>query len=648
MTRPRQTARSAPIGAPVIRSPGKSLKAIHCSIALAITLLAGCGGKAVKPQAAPVPPGVLALKPPPANVDPAQRLHALFDRQWQRWLSENPEEATLAGEPGHDTRWTDYSIAAYETTQQANVEALQALLEIDRARLTPDDQLNHDLYRHQLERAIEGHRYRGWLMPINHLTGAQTADQLIEALNFRTVADYEHWIGRLNAIAPMVDQQIVLLRTGLAEGRTMPEISMRRVPAQIERLLVKKPEASPFYAPFRAFPDAVPEADRARLSAAALDAIQTGVTPAYRRLKTVVGDEYLPKCRRSIGASELPEGRDAYAHAVRSFSTTGLSPEEVHAIGLAEVARIRGEMEAIRKAVGFRGSLTRFFRHLGSDPRFFHRDGAALLTAYRDIAKRIDPELPKLFGKLPRQPYGVRAVPAAQAPDTHAAYYQPGAADGTRAGNFYANLHQPRSRPKWEQEALTMHEAVPGHHLQIALQQELVADAGGRLPKFRSQASFTAFVEGWGLYSESLGPELGMYQDPYSKFGQLTYEMWRAVRLVVDTGMHAKGWTRQQAIDYFKAATPRAELDIVNEIDRYIAWPGQAVAYKLGELKIKELRARAVTALGPRFDVRSFHDTVLGQGAIPLDILERNVDAWIAGRHGMVIRLRNPAPAPAP
>ena len=416
---------------------------------------------------------------------------------------------------------------------------------------------------------------------------------------------------------------------------------MKRVPAQIDRQLVKKPEASPFYTPFLKFVAAIPESERARLQDSAKAAIRDSAVPAYQRLKEVMAKEYLPKCRDSVGASELPEGRDAYAFAARSTTTTQLTPDEIHAIGLREVARIRMEMEAIRKQVGYRGDLKAFFTYLRSDPKFFHRDGQALLSAYRDIAKRIDPELPKLFGKLPRLPYGVRAVPEAQAPDTHAAYYQPGASDGTRAGNFYANLYKPGSRPKWEQEALTAHEAVPGHHLQIALQQELVSDAGGTLPAFRSQISFTAFVEGWGLYAESLGPEIGLYQDPYSKFGQLTYEMWRAVRLVVDTGMHAKGWSRQQAIDFFKANTPRAELDITNEIDRYIAWPGQALAYKIGELKIKELRARATATLGSKFDIRGFHDVVLGSGALPLDILERNVDAWIEQQDGgVIVKLR--------
>ncbi|WP_439640969.1 DUF885 domain-containing protein [Nevskia sp.] len=623
------------------------MKTIRYTTALAVALLAGgCAGKAAKPPVAAVPPAVLALKAPPANVDPAKQLSELLAAEWQRWLRNNPEEASLLGDHRYDDRWSDYSLATIETRHRADAAALLKLLEIDRERLGPADQLNFDLYRQQLERQIEDHRYRNFLMSLHHLSGPQLADQMTELLQLATVADYEHWIARIRGVAPMVEQTIELLRTGLAEGRSAPAITVKRVPAQIDRQLVRKPDASPFYAPFVHLPDSIPAAEQARLRASAQAAISESLLPAYQQLRRYVVDDYLPHCRDSIGLAAITDGRDAYTFAARASTTTNLSPDEIHELGLREVARIRGEMEAIRKSVGYAGNLKSFFGYLRSDPKFFHKDGTALLLAYRDIAKRIDPELPKLFGKLPRQPYGVRAVPAAQAPDTHTAYYQPGAADGSRAGNFYANLYKPGSRPKWEQEALTAHEAVPGHHLQIALQQELVADAGGALPDFRSQISFTAFVEGWALYAESLGPEIGLYQDPYSKFGQLTYEMWRAVRLVVDTGMHWKGWSRQQAIDFFKANTPRAELDIVNEIDRYIAWPGQALAYKIGELKIKELRARAEAALGPNFDLRSFHDTVLGSGAIPLDMLERNIDAWIAARQGgVVVKLRG-APAP--
>lgn len=592
----------------------------------ALVFLSGCAS--LGPAASPVvPPAVLALTPPPANIDPAKQLHELLDREWQRGLLENPENASALGDHRYDGSWADLSLTAIGASHDRDVAALRGLLEIDHERLNPADQLNFDLFRQKLSRDIEGYRYRHFLMPLTHMGGVQTADQLTELLRFATVKDYEDWILRLRGVDRLVDQTIALLRAGIEEGRTQPRIIMQRVPAQIDKQIVAQPEASLFYAPFKRFPKDIPAATQTRLATEAREAIRDSVVPAYRRLKEMFVKDYLPACRTSIAAANLPDGRDDYTFAVRSFTTTNLTPDEIHDLGLSEVARIRAEMEKTRAQAKFKGSLQAFFKFLRSDRRFVYKNGDELLASYRVIAKRIDGELPKLFGKLPRLPYGVKPIPAAIAPDTTTAYYQQGAADGSRSGTFYANLYRPQSRPKWEQEALTLHEAVPGHHLQISLQQEL-----GDLPDFRRQADYTAFIEGWGLYSESLGDELGLYQDPYSKFGQLTFEMWRAVRLVVDTGMHSKGWTREQAIDFFKANTPRAELDIVNEIDRYIAWPGQALAYKIGELKIKELKARAKEKLGEKFDVRAFHDVVLGAGALPLDILEKHVEAWIAER----------------
>jgi uncharacterized protein (DUF885 family) len=369
---------------------------------------------------------------------------------------------------------------------------------------------------------------------------------------------------------------------------------------------------------FKSFPDA-------RIQAAAKKAIAEHMVPALKKLQKFVAEEYEPKARETIGLSTVPDGKAWYTFAARRSTTTELGPDRIHEIGQAEVKRIRGEMEKVMKQTGFKGSLTDFFTHLRTDPRFFFTDKDALILGYRDIAKRIDPELPRLFGKLPRLTYGVRPVPAHSEKTQTTAYYNGGAPDIGRAGYFYANTYNLSSRPKWEMEALTLHEAVPGHHFQIALAQEM-----GELPKFRRYGGYTAFVEGWGLYAESLGPELGLYQDPYSRFGQLTYEMWRAIRLVVDTGMHWKGWTRQQAIDFFKANAGKAEHDIVVEVDRYIVWPGQALAYKIGELKIKELRALAQKQLGAKFEVRAFHDVVLGAGALPLSVLESRVKEWLA------------------
>jgi len=360
------------------------------------------------------------------------------------------------------------------------------------------------------------------------------------------------------------------------------------------------------------------------LQAAARQTIEKVIIPAYRKLDRYFNDRYLPACRDSIGLASLPNGSAWYEHLARSYTTTRLLPDEIHRIGLEEVKRIRDEMQKIIDEVGFEGDFQDFLAFLRTDPQFYYDDPEDLYEAYLATSKRIDPELVGLFGKLPRMPYGVKPIPDAIAPDTTTAYYSRPAGDGSRAGIYWVNLYRPEVRPKYEIEVLTVHEAMPGHHLQLALQQEL-----GDIPMFRRFQGFTAYVEGWGLYSERLGYDLGLYQDPYSRFGQLTYDMWRAVRLVVDTGMHYKGWTRQQAIDFFKDNAAKTEHDIVNEIDRYIGNPGQALAYKIGQMKMLALRARAETELRDRFDIRAFHDELLGAGALPLDLLEQRMDRWI-------------------
>ena len=559
---------------------------------------------------------------PPAAV---RALHALFAEEWERGLSENPEAASFYGDRRYNDRWTDLSLAAVARSQAGDRAALARLAKIPRAALPPAERLNHDLFRRQLEQTVEGHRYRQFLLPVNPRNGVQTFDEITEYLPFETRKDYENWLQRLRGFALPVDQTIALMRAGLAEKRTNPRIVMQRVSAQIARQLVSQAEDSPYYAPFTRFPETIGADERTALAAQGRAAIIDHVLPSLRRFQSFFNDEYLPACRDSIATSDQPDGAAYYAYAARLFTTTALTPEQIHDIGLKEVARIRAEMGAVMQQTGFKGDFREFLDFLRTDPQFFYKNGPELLDGYLALSKRIDPELVKLFGKLPRLPYGVRAVPEANAPNQTTAYYLPGSADGTRAGYFYANTYQPESRPKWEMEALTLHEAVPGHHFQIALAQEL-----GELPMFRRQAGFTAFVEGWGLYAESLGGELGLYKDPYSRFGQLSYEMWRAIRLVVDTGMHAKGWTRDQAIELFRANTGKTELDIANEVDRYIAWPGQALAYKIGQLKILELRRRAQEKRGERFDLRAFHDRVLGRGAVPLDFLERDIDLWIA------------------
>ena len=567
----------------------------------------------------------LPARPEEAASEAPRQLHALFQEEWEYTLREDPTFASFLGDRRYNDRWADASLAALERRQQHSRETLERLKSIDMAGLSEADRLNYRLFRKQYENDVEGYQFRWYLLPLNQRDGVQTADELADALRFATVKDYEDWLARLRALPVLVEQTTALMKEGIRAGMVHPRVIMERVPAQIEKQIVDDPAKSSFFKPFLRFPETIPPAERERLAAQAQAAIREQVVPAYRKFQRFFLEEYLPACLEKAGVWQLPRGKELYAFRTRLFTTTNLTPEEIHRLGLEEVKRIRGEMEAIIKQIGFQGSFEEFLQFLRTDPRFYYRDPQELLEAYRALSKQLDPTLVKLFKRLPRAPYGVEPIPDAVAPDTTTAYYRQPAADGSRAGTYFVNLYRPEVRPKYEMEALSMHEAVPGHHLQIALAMEL-----GELPEFRRYDGYTAFTEGWGLYAESLGGELGFYRDPYSKFGQLTYEMWRAVRLVVDTGMHTMGWSRQQAIDYFKANAAKTELDIVNEVDRYIAWPGQALAYKIGELKIKELRARAARELAERFDVRDFHDVVLGSGAVPLDVLEANVAAWIA------------------
>jgi prolyl oligopeptidase len=554
-----------------------------------------------------------------------KELHALFESEWERGLRENPVAASYQGDSRYDDRWTDLSADALARSHAADRAVLESLERIPPSRLSEADRLNRDLFARQYRGEVDAYEWGLRYLPITQRRGVQTAHQLAEILPFKTVQDYENWISRLGSLDTYVDQTVELMREGMRRGLVQPRVIMERVPAQIAKQVVTEPTESPFYAPFRKMPDSIPAADQERLRAAARRAIQQDVLPAYARLQAFFNDQYLPACRDTVGVWDTPDGTDWYQERVRWFTTTDLTADEVHEIGLKEVARIRGEMLEVIERVGFKGSFDEFLHFLRTDRQFRYTDPDQLLQAYLAMAKRVDPLLPQYFGRLPRMPYGVRPIPMESAPDTTTAYYQQPSMDGRRAGYYYVNLYKPEERPTYEIPVLTIHEAVPGHHLQIALAQEL-----GEQPKFRRDFEATAFVEGWALYSESLGEEMGFYDDPYAKFGQLTYEMWRAVRLVVDTGLHHKRWTREQAIEFFKANAAKTELDIVNEIDRYISWPGQALAYKIGELRIKDLRAKATQALGPKFDLREFHDVVLGSGAVPLDVLEANVKAWQA------------------
>jgi uncharacterized protein (DUF885 family) len=555
---------------------------------------------------------------------------------WKRWMQDSPETATAVGFPGQNRRWTDDSPEGIERRKKHLHESLEKARAIRRDALPVDEQLNYDLYRNLLETTEEGLQYgddalpiqtvvpRNLWMPLTQMGGVQDAADTIASMPARTVADYEDIIARLEALPTAVEQNLALLKEGLKRGYTPPKVTMRDVPKQLADLVPADPLASALMEPFKKFPVGFPAADRERLTERAKKIYTSAVAPAFQRLHDYVATTYLPACRESIAATALPNGAAAYAFHVRWHTTTSLTPIEIHEIGLSEVKRIREEMNRVIASTGFKGTFHDFIEFLRTDSRFYYDRPDDLVDGYRVIAKKIDPQLTILFGKLPRLTYGVVPVPDYKAPSQTTAYYQPGAPQTGRPGYYFVNTYNLHARPKWEMEPLSLHESVPGHHLQISLAQELV-DA----PDFRKNAGYSAYVEGWALYSETLGEELGMYKDPYAKFGQLTYEMWRAVRLVVDTGMHSMGWTRQQAIDFFHENTGKSDQDVAVEVDRYIVWPGQALAYKIGQMKIRALRTEAEKRLDAKFDVRKFHDAVLETGAVPLYVLEARMKSWM-------------------
>ena len=559
-----------------------------------------------------------------ANQD--QRLTALMDIIYEYQVTEYPEYATWLGYPGQDDRWTDSSQTAIDRRKGETRSILGVLESISKASLSKTAQLDYQLIHKELTAAIVSQSYADDLMPINQMGGVQQdIASMIAMMPHRSEAQYENIVSRLESAGTLIEQNIAILRSGLEQGMTPPAITLRDVPQQILNQLYDDPMDSPLLAAFKQFPKALSEDQQRQLRQRAVAAYSTGIVPAYRQLLDFMRERYIPNAVQTVGLSNLPNGQAWYAHRAEQSTTTNLSPEQIHKLGLSEVKRIRSAMEDIIRASGFKGDFEAFTHFLRTDQQFYFTSKQDLLREYRDIAKRADAQLPPLFGKLPRLPYGVEPIPGYAEKSQTTAYYRPGAQSVGRAGIFFANTYALETRPKWEMEALTLHEAMPGHHLQIALAQEQDDLHSWR----RDMYNVTAFVEGWGLYSESLGEEMGFYKDPYSKFGQLTYEMWRAVRLVVDTGMHSLGWSRQRAIDFFIANSAKSEHDITVEIDRYIVWPGQALAYKMGELKIKELRAFATAELGDAFDIRAFHDLVLEAGPIPLDILEQRVRDWV-------------------
>ena len=575
-------------------------------------------------------PAALAAEAPgaAASADAAatRQLHALFDARWEALMQTYPEWATFVGDHRWGDRLHDASPAAIAAEFDAARQVLAQARAIPRQGLSARDRTSLDIFVHGLEERLRTEPFVGYRsMSLGALGGFQTGFAgLLRAVPVTNREQVEQALARMAAYPRRVDQELVLLREGLALRWVPPREVLERVLAQIDGQLAPALDQSPFFDPFTRLGKDIPAAEQDALKARGRQAVDEQVLPALRRLRAFVADEYWPAAPPSGALGTYPGGADVYAHEVRSNTTTELGPAQIHAIGLRELARLRGEMEAVMKEVKFEGDFAAFVKVLNTDPKFFHTGPEALLAGYRDIAKRIDPELPKLFAELPRAPYGVRAMPAHQGSDA-AEYYDGPALDGSQPGWFNANAQAWKTRPIWGMETLVAHETVPGHHLQIARAVEL-----GELPKFRRGGGFTVYGEGWALYAETLGFDLGLYKDPYSRFGHLQWQAFRAARLVVDTGIHAMGWSRQRAIDFMVERTGEKPDFVASEVDRYMSWPGQALAYMIGQLKIVELRDRAKVRLGERFDIRKFHQVVLDQGSVPLPMLERAVDDWLA------------------
>jgi uncharacterized protein (DUF885 family) len=562
----------------------------------------------------------------PDASEQAKPFHDLIDDEWEFRLRQDPLFASYAGDHRYDDRLPSMTV----DDQQHRADTLSMFLErlhaIDRAQLHDQDQISYTIFEKGIQDRLEEFHYNSYLMPVTAIYGfhAEFID-LHSNLAFVNTADYGNYIKRLEAFPAYMRQEIGLMREGVRKGLVVPRVVMKGFDKAMGSLLVDSAQQSTFYEPFQSMSANVSPQEQKRLRAEAARAIMTDVIPAYRAFISFVDSAYIPHCRETIGLSAIPHGHEFYAYWVRHFTTLNITPQEVHAIGLEEVERIQAEMKSVMAASGYSGDLQSFIAMLRTDPRFYAKSPDELLKDAALICKRMDGELPHLFKTLPRTPYGIKEIPAYAAPKSTGAYYQPPPGDGRNAGYYFVNTYNLSSRPLYVQEALSFHESVPGHHLQIALQQELTG-----LPPFRRVAEVTAFVEGWGLYAERLGLEVGFYTDVYSNFGRLSYEMWRACRLVVDTGIHEMGWSRQEAIDYMSRLTALSVHEITTEVDRYISDPGQALAYKIGELKIRELRKKAEQELGKQFDVREFHDVVLRNGAITLPLLEEEVMRYIA------------------
>ena len=562
-----------------------------------------------------------------AENEATKALHDLFDRDWEYQMEQNPLWASFLGDRRWNDKWQDESLSAIHARYEHARKMLKELHQVDRGQLSPQDRVSYEVFEYNQKNMVEGEQFKWDLVRTNTYSGIQTAEREVDELRFETLKDYDDWLARLRAFPEYLDQNIKLMRQGMKEHVVLPKVTGEKVLGQLNKMEFSNPNKNHFYEPFTRIPSGFPDADKKRLITQAQEVISGSVLPAFKKLRDFMATEYIPASFDQVGAWQVPNGDRAYAYFSRTETTTEHTPQEIHEIGLKEVERIGSAMERIKQKAGFTGSMKDFFKYLRSEPKFYVKTDKELMEYARARAKEIDPLLTKLFRTFPRMPYGVEPVPAAVAPLMTSAYAQAAAPDGSRPGYFYVNTYKPESRPLYDFTSLILHEAVPGHTFQLGIANDLKD-----LPKFRRFGGYTAYVEGWALYCEFLGDELGLYDDPYVKFGALSNEMWRAVRLVVDTGIHYKHWTRQQAIDYFLAHTALSQLNVEVEVDRYISWPGQALAYKMGELKIRELRTRAEKELGPAFDIREFHDVVLLGGALPLAVLQKEVDEWIADK----------------
>ena len=555
-------------------------------------------------------------------------LSDLLHEQWEYTLKVSPEFASILGDRRYNDQVSDNSARSVQRGLEQSRKFLTRFQAIDTTAFSEQEQLNRDLMIRDLKIDLEAAQFRNWQMPVNQMNGIHLfMAQFPSLLQFASAKDYDDYVTRLGKFPKILDDTIANMRMGMKAGLMPPKFLLERVATQALDIAASEGEKSPFAMPLENFPDTVSEGERTRIRTAVLDAIAKHMIPAYRKFGTFVRDEYAPKGRTDVGVWSLPDGRERYAFQARNMTTTNMAPEEIHQLGLREVARIEGEMLQIAKKLGY-SDLATFNKAIAANPDLKPKTGDQVLGLYRQYIDQMYAKLPQLFGRLPKAKLEVVPVPEFRAKGASAASYETGSPDGARPGRVFVNTSDVTSRSLLPTESTAYHEGAPGHHMQLSIQQELTD-----LPPFRQQGGTTAFVEGWALYSERLGKEVGFYQDPYSDYGRLNDEMLRAIRLVVDTGLHHKKWTRDQVVQFFRDHSAIDEVEIQSETDRYIVWPGQALAYKVGQLKILELRERAQKALGSRFDIRAFHDEVLGAGALPMQELEERIDAWIRRQH---------------